>query len=36
MLEARKRDCCRDFWFVFDLILNVYMIGETCLVPLPI
>ena len=29
--QDRKRDCCRDFWFVFDCVINIYMIGETWL-----
>eukprot|EP00913_Durusdinium_trenchii_P032706 g30615.t1 len=30
----RKRDCCRDFWFVFDCVINIYMIGETWILSL--
>eukprot|EP00435_Cladocopium_sp_Y103_P046451 s2016_g13.t1 len=31
---ARKRDCCKDFWFVFDCVVNIYMIGETWILSL--
>lgn len=30
----QKRDCLRDFWFVFDLCLVILMIAETWIVPL--
>lgn len=29
--EERKSNCCKDFWFVFDCVVNIYMIGETSL-----
>lgn len=31
---ARKRDCCKDFWFVFDCVVNIYMVGETWILSL--
>jgi len=30
----RKSNCCKDFWFVFDCVVNIYMIGETWILSL--